>query len=136
MIDIKKRKMLHLTELLDEKFLYTEKEALTKVPGKINAIEIKDTAQRRVEALYSSIDINNHVTTTRYIQWILDSFSIDDLKENRIKIFEINFQNEAKFKDTLEVHKQKISDEIYIIELTKAPEIQICRARIRFEKKL
>lgn len=135
MINIKTRKMLHLTELLDEKFLFTEKEALTKAPEKINPIDEKNEALRSVEALYSSIDINNHVTTTRYIQWILDSFSIDDLKENRIKIFEINFQNEAKFRDTLEVHKQKISDEIYIIELTKVPEIQICRARILFEKK-
>lgn len=135
MIDIKNRKMVPLTELIKDEFLLTDKELLTSAPQKIPPIELQHLQTRKVKALYSSIDINHHVTTTRYIQWILDSFPIELFEKNYIKVFEVNFQNECKYSDVLELATINPSKNVYLCEMTKSCEIQICRSRISFVTK-
>jgi medium-chain acyl-[acyl-carrier-protein] hydrolase len=43
---------------------------------------------------YSDIDINGHVNSIRYIQWISDCFSLDCYRKCQVKRFEINYMTE------------------------------------------
>ncbi|SDC42680.1 acyl-[acyl-carrier-protein] thioesterase [Williamwhitmania taraxaci] len=69
-----------------------DKHALSILPEKLfpvkggNAVEIKPT--------FFDFDLNGHVTATRYIDWMMDTFPIDFHKNNYPKKLSINFLKE------------------------------------------
>ena len=52
---------------------------------------------------YSDLDIVGHVNNVKYIEWSLDQLSQDDLKTNPPKDIEINFMNESRAGDRVEI---------------------------------
>lgn len=44
---------------------------------------------------YSDIDINRHLNNTKYLDFIMDSFSLEDHENHRVKSLEINYSQEA-----------------------------------------
>jgi acyl-ACP thioesterase len=46
---------------------------------------------------YSDIDVNNHLTTTRYIDWIFDTYDLEQLKTNPPLGLTVNFNKEVVF---------------------------------------
>ncbi len=46
---------------------------------------------------YSDVDLNKHLTTTRYIDWVMDTFSPDEIGSKRPKTFLANFVKEIRF---------------------------------------
>lgn len=53
--------------------------------------------EKKFEVNYSDVDINQHLTTTRYIDWLFDTFSISDLMNRRPKSLIVNFTKEIVF---------------------------------------
>ena len=51
----------------------------------------------------SDIDLNRHVNSTRYVELILNQMSLADFDESFLARFEIEYKNEARFDDTVEV---------------------------------
>lgn len=47
----------------------------------------------------SDIDVNRHVTTRRYIDLIVDQWSLDQFDSNRVARFEIAFKREARYEE-------------------------------------
>ncbi|MFH1052146.1 MAG: acyl-ACP thioesterase domain-containing protein [bacterium] len=131
MIDIKSRRFVPLKKHLNLDFIVSDKEKHTGNPEKIP--EISDNIQkiRTLEAFYSDIDINKHVTSSRYIQMMLDAFSLEHHQNFNIKKFEINFLSEVLYGDKLEVKMEMMSENEYIIELVKLKDLKVaCRSRI------
>lgn len=56
---------------------------------------------------YSDIDLNNHLNNTRYIELIQDAFNLDFYKENRIQFISINYMQEFKADDVVEIYSTK-----------------------------
>jgi acyl-ACP thioesterase len=52
---------------------------------------------------YSDLDVNKHVSSSKYMQWILDSFPIEYYEGKNLKSFEIDFLAEAKLGDKVSV---------------------------------
>jgi len=52
---------------------------------------------------YTDIDYNDHVNNTKYVDYSYDCFPLDYHKKNRVKAFEINFINEGKYGETLDL---------------------------------
>jgi medium-chain acyl-[acyl-carrier-protein] hydrolase len=48
-----------------------------------------------VEASYSAVDVLGHVTSTRYVEWICDCFSLDEYRR-RLDWLQVNYINEIK----------------------------------------
>jgi acyl-ACP thioesterase len=46
------------------------------------------------EVKYSDVDLNQHLTTTRYIDWMMDTFSMDFHIKNKCKALILNFIRE------------------------------------------
>jgi acyl-ACP thioesterase len=46
---------------------------------------------------FSDVDINHHLTTTRYIDWMFDTFSPGDISECRPKELIVNFNKEVGY---------------------------------------
>ena len=49
-----------------------------------------------VDASYSAIDVLGHVTSTRYVEWICDLFSLDDYRSRSLDWLQVNYVNEIK----------------------------------------
>lgn len=80
---------------------------------------------------FSDIDFNRHVNSTRYIEFILDQWSVAHYDTTRIKRFEIAYQAEAHYDDIVEV-RRKGDAEIQDFEIARNGAV-CTRARVTFE---
>lgn len=69
-----------------------EKHAIKEPPEKLPVL--KDGDSFEVNSTYFDIDFNKHVTSTRYIDWMMDTFSTDFHKDNYPKGLSINYLKE------------------------------------------
>ena len=102
---------------------------LIEKPLKLDAIEGEDYDGFKVK--YSDIDINGHVNTISYIEWISDCFSLDCYRKCGVKRFEFNFMNEMLFDDFVEIAGQEIATGDFRFEICKEDKVA-CRARVVF----
>ncbi|MBR2967639.1 MAG: hypothetical protein IKC35_02535 [Clostridia bacterium] len=51
----------------------------------------------------SNIDCNNHTNNTEYVRILLDSFTLDELRSNKIIGVEVNYINQSRYGDELSV---------------------------------
>lgn len=80
---------------------------------------------------YSDIDINGHVNSIRYIQWISDCFSLNCYRKCQVKRFEINYITEMLFDDFVEIVRSEVAPGDFRFEIRKDDKIA-CRARVVF----
>lgn len=60
------------------------------------------TSLKTFEAMYSDIDMNQHVNNIKYSQWILDALPIEKLQNMSIQEYEVNFAGETFLGDQIE----------------------------------
>jgi medium-chain acyl-[acyl-carrier-protein] hydrolase len=86
----------------------------------------------RFRVLFSDIDVNGHVGSTRYLQWMIDSHRQEYLEKRELGSIEISFLSEALQKDEVSV----FSEEVEGIELCSVRRVadgkDLCRARFRW----
>jgi len=75
--------------------------ALEYSPLKLNGIEKKDLCT--ITPSYFDIDLNRHVTSTRYIDWMMDHFSLDFHQTNYPKHLSVNYIKETMHGETIEL---------------------------------
>jgi len=86
------------------------------------------TAHLRVT--YRDLDMNEHVNNVRYIDWIIDSFPLEFIRNHTLKELEINYLAEALYDDKLSLGREDVEDRIFFHSLTRpADNTHICRAR-------
>ncbi len=102
---------------------------LIEKPIKLDAVEGEDYDGFKVK--YSDIDINGHVNTISYIEWISDCFSLDCYRKCSVKRFEFNFMNEMLYDDFVEIAGQEIATGDFRFEICKEDKVA-CRARVVF----
>lgn len=86
---------------------------------------------------YSDLDLNLHVNNSRYIEWILDSYSFEMNQTHQISSLEINFLAESNCGDELSVRSEGLNDSQLTFLHTmvrKSDGRELCRARVRWKK--
>ena len=68
---------------------------------------------RTLVAHYSNVDINGHMNNAAYMDFIMDSFSEDDLENKTIKDIVLCFKKEIRLGQTVEVTIGKIKDSYF-----------------------
>lgn len=100
-------------------------------PAKIeNAI---GTTENSFSVKYSDIDINQHVNTVRYLQWMSDCFSLDFHQKYKLKRFDVNFMAEIVYDEKVDVVKENISENEFKLEILKEGK-SACRAKLLFQE--
>jgi medium-chain acyl-[acyl-carrier-protein] hydrolase len=102
---------------------------LIEKPIKLGAVEGDEYDGFKVK--YSDIDINGHVSSTRYVQWISDCFSLNCYRKCAASRFEINYMNEMLFDDFVEIVGHELEDRDFRFEVRKDDKVA-CRARVVF----
>jgi medium-chain acyl-[acyl-carrier-protein] hydrolase len=93
-IDAETKKPKILDAIEAEMFVHLkEKHALQESPEKLTATT--DGAAFDVKSGYFDFDLNGHVTSTRYVDWMMDTFTVDFHKNHYPKKLSINFMKET-----------------------------------------
>ncbi|MCT4590981.1 MAG: thioesterase [Carboxylicivirga sp.] len=76
----------------------------------IRVKSVKADSSMDVIPTFFDIDLNKHVTSTRYIDWMTDAFSVDFHKDHYPKQLSINYQKETMIGERIEVKHQADED--------------------------
>lgn len=93
-----------------------EKHAINESPEKLPATHEGDSFT--VHSGYFDFDLNRHVTSTRYIDWMMDTFTIDFHCNNFPKKISINFMKETMPGDSIHIIRKNNLDLQYCFEGT------------------
>ena len=104
--------------------------------GDAEKLEDNDTwdSEVHVAASHSDIDVNQHVTSSRYIGWVLDSYPIGFHAQNSVPVLEVNYLNETVEGDEINVRTRESAPGIYLHTLAKADGTEVCRARLEWRQ--
>ena len=107
-----------------------QKECPIEKPGRIKVNQKELSGE--VVTKYSDIDINGHVNSIRYIEHILDLFPLEIFREKRIRRFEMAYNAESYYGDTLAFYKEQVSENEYDIEVKKNGQEVVVRSKVIF----
>jgi len=80
-----------------------EKQAISHMPERLSPIDSGESFE--FKTTYFDIDLNKHVTSTRYIDWMMDTFSLDFHEKNYPKELVINYNKETMPDEKLKLLK-------------------------------
>lgn len=90
----------------------------------------KELSQFRVH--FSDIDVNRHVNSAKYLEWIIDSHPQENLETKEIKALEISFLSEAMPNDEVTVFSEE-SNEFELCSIRRTfDEKELCRTRLEW----
>jgi acyl-ACP thioesterase len=141
MIDTETRQPQDILEIHDGEivnWIETEKECPIEKSSRVKMSD-KAVLVREIDTYYNDVDVNGHANSIKYIEHILDLFSIDFYRENKIKRFEIAYVAESYGGDRLSFWQEQTGDSEYCIRITKLSEdgektIEVCRCKVVFVK--
>lgn len=131
-IDMRTRRSVQLDSIPSMQQFVVDETVPVEEPGRIANVEGAGANSFTVK--YSEIDVNGHVNSLNYVQWVSDCFSLDFYRQHYICRFEINFLKEITYGDSGEVYRQMIAPEDYLFQIETKEKGTACRARILFEK--
>lgn len=82
--------------------------AIVEVPGKLPGVEEPDRSFLHT-ARYSDLDINKHVNSLKYIEWIQDCYDQEDYLTGNFKEFQINYHMETRFGEEVDIRMKNAS---------------------------
>lgn len=141
MIDTVTRQPCNLLEVNNGSILdYVEKEKENPM-AKLSRVKMDENAElvRTIETNYNDVDINGHINSVKYIEHVLDLFSLDWYKEHTMKRFDVAYVAEAHGGDRLSFYREtdEEDDLAFKIRITKlssdgSEEIEVCRSKVKF----
>lgn len=114
-IDLSTRRPKRIEATHEELFTsLKDRHALPAAPDKLGAV--KDGETFMVRSTYFDIDLNKHVTSTRYIDWMMDTFPLDHVRSKYPRRISINFMKETMPGETMVLKRMQESENLYTFE--------------------
>ena len=145
MIDVQTRQPTDLFAVNDgaiNDYVLADKECPIERGGRVR---MGDGAElvRSIDTYYSDVDINGHVNSVKYIEHVLDLWSIDWYRQHRIRRFEIAYVAEAHADDRLSFYRETVdnpskeNEQEFCVRITKhvadsEDEIEVVRTKVSF----
>jgi len=117
MINVETRRPMDL-DLLDGIHRFANGD-MGSIEPPIRLRALNSNVSETFKAKYADIDVNHHVNTCKYVEWVSNCFDLDTYKSKKIKRFEINFVNEILFGDIVEIIKDDSSIDDIRVEIRK-----------------
>lgn len=120
--------MLYFTKLKD-------KNSLTYLPEKLSAAKCDMVEVAAIKPTFYDIDLNRHVTSTRYIDWMIDSLPTQFLLEAYPAKLTINYLKETMLGDTVSIRSGSTDDATFLFEgYNQTQQTTAFRGLIEFRK--
>lgn len=98
-MDVVKRQLVSVPDFIMEVEVVPEQEPLPFAKGKLPQLQ-EPQFKEQMPVRWHDIDLNRHVTNTRYLQWILDTLPTEVL-EKKLKEVDIIYKAESLLGDTV-----------------------------------
>ncbi len=106
--------------------------ALGRDPEKLPDLE-GWTGESTLRVLYSDIDVNRHVNSTRYLSWILDAYPPGFHLSHSLRVIEVNYLNETREGEQVTVRSKECEPGRFSHSVLKSDGVEACRARFEWE---
>jgi medium-chain acyl-[acyl-carrier-protein] hydrolase len=100
-----------MTDLFSE---LKDRHALTAPPEKL--FPVKEGEFSEIKTTFFDIDLNGHVTSTRYVDWMMDTFPIEFHKNAYPKLLSVNYLNETRINETIQLTKKSIDGKTFLFQ--------------------
>lgn len=135
MINLQTRKPMDLLSINDGSlvdWIETERECPIEGPTRIKVTS--NVPADTITIRFCDIDINGHLNSMRYIEHILNLFTLDHFRRHKVRRFEIAYIAECLFGDRVSFYMDNDENGTYQIEMRKEGSGEIvCRSKIVFE---
>ena len=134
MIDTETRQPTDIFSIDDgaiKNWIVDDKECPIEKGGRV---KMSDTAEfvSAIETHYNDVDINGHINSVKYIEHVLDLWSIDWYTEHRLKRFEIAYVAEAHEGDKLSFYREQTGEGEYCVRIVRSDGTETCRSKLLF----
>ncbi len=127
-LDAPSRKPQRLDAWLRQVHSFPERMALGQDPAKLPAGQAR-TARLTVTSKYSDLDVNGHVNSARYLNWLLDSLPVEFHQAHDLKLIEVNYVEETRGGDVISVCSNESEPGNWSHALLRSSGTEVCRAR-------
>jgi len=87
---------------------------------------------RSIDTYYNDVDINGHINSVKYIEHVLDLWSLEWYRSHQILRFEIAYVAESHAGDRLSFYQEQIGENDYCVRIVRTDGTECCRSRILF----
>ena len=104
---------------------------------------------REIDTYYNDVDINGHINSVKYIEHVLDLWSLDWYREHQVKRFEIAYVAEAHAGDRLSFFREPVEAKIkgadvqgnmlspvcpleFCVRICKDGDVEVARSKVVF----
>ena len=97
-------------------------------------VKMSDDAElvHTIDTYYNDVDINGHINSVKYIEHVLDLWTLDWYREHCVKRFEIAYVAEAHAGDRLSFYREQTADLEYCIRIVRTDGTECCRSKVAF----
>ncbi|MFP4367891.1 MAG: acyl-[acyl-carrier-protein] thioesterase [Bacteroidales bacterium] len=114
-VDIETKRIKKIEGVHAEFFAHLkDKHAISEPPAKLFPVDGDDTFE--ISSGYFDIDLNGHVTTTRYVDWMMDTLPLGFHKEYYPEKLSLNIMKETMPEETIRIMRNRIADNRYTFE--------------------
>ncbi|MCX2742197.1 acyl-[acyl-carrier-protein] thioesterase [Pontibacter anaerobius] len=99
-MDVVKRQLVSVPDFILAVEVVPGSEPLPFARGKLPQLQ-EAQHEQQVPVRWHDIDLNRHVTNTRYLQWALDTLPLDVLEQKQLRQVDIIFKAESILGDTV-----------------------------------
>jgi acyl-ACP thioesterase len=98
-------------------------------------VKMSDNAQlvRTIDTYYNDVDINGHINSVKYIEHVLDLWTLDWYRTHQIKRFEIAYVAEAHAGDQLSFYQEQTGEMEYCVRIVRTDGTECCRSKVVFK---
>lgn len=134
MIDTASRQPTDILSIHDgaiNQWIEKEKECPIEKGGRV---KMSDDAEfvSTIDTHYNDVDINGHINSVKYIEHVLDLWSLSWYKEHRLKRFEIAYVAEAHEGDQLSFYREQTGEGEYCVRIVRSDGTETCRSKLLF----
>jgi acyl-ACP thioesterase len=145
-IDIEKRTPVRIERVAERMEMIVDRHLFDRSPAKLHAYDLS-TVRLSTTATFADMDLNGHVNSTRYVEWMFNGLPEGFLEAgNVLSEIEINFNGESHAGDELEVFTDRAptsthqgepeSTEFHHSVTKKLDGSIVCRARSMWSRDL
>ncbi len=117
-IDLKTKQLKKIDGVNADFFVHLkDKHAFTEPPQKL--FPVSDGESFEIRSGYFDIDLNGHVTTTRYVDWMMETFSVDFHRDNYPAKISLNMMKEIMPGENIRLTRCRNGDSGYLFEGAK-----------------
>lgn len=114
-----------------DNWIVTDKECPIEKGGRV---KMTDSAElvRTIDTYYNDVDINGHINSVKYIEHVLDLWSIGWYRSHSIRRFEIAYVAEAHQGDRLSFYREQTGDGEFCVRIVRSDGTECSRSKVVF----